>query len=297
MRKAFTLIELLVVIAIIAILAAILFPVFTQAKQQAKKAAATSNAKQIALASIMYANDVDDTIHVATTWGGGGPVTVGGVSMMPWTWMVMPYMKNADIMQDPQGPDSLPFPATWPTLLAKAMSPSFGFNVDGVAQVTQSGTTMIHKATNSTAAANPADTVMYAAKNSTAERYGSTGTIMAATSFWWFGAGTYNIQLTVQQPYCDPAPTVVCGYDWGSNQFLADTILKRKEAAGAYTGAVSMRGSGQMVVSWLDGHVTSKNWGAMAAGTNFGKTATGAWIDGSNGITITDTNKYLWDLN
>jgi len=36
-RRAFTLIELLVVIAIIAILAAILFPVFAQAKEAAKK--------------------------------------------------------------------------------------------------------------------------------------------------------------------------------------------------------------------------------------------------------------------
>lgn len=60
-RRAFTLIELLVVIAIIAILAAILFPVFAQAKLQAKKAVAISNQKQIGLAMLMYANDADDT--------------------------------------------------------------------------------------------------------------------------------------------------------------------------------------------------------------------------------------------
>jgi prepilin-type N-terminal cleavage/methylation domain-containing protein len=59
---AFTLIELLVVIAIIAILAAILFPVFAQAKAAAKKATATSNAKQIVLAEIMYSNDYDDGV-------------------------------------------------------------------------------------------------------------------------------------------------------------------------------------------------------------------------------------------
>jgi len=40
---AFTLIELLVVIAIIAILAAILFPVFAQAKEAAKKTSCLSN--------------------------------------------------------------------------------------------------------------------------------------------------------------------------------------------------------------------------------------------------------------
>ena len=51
MKKAFTLIELLVVIAIIAILAAILFPVFAQAKEVAKKTASMSNMKQIGTAA------------------------------------------------------------------------------------------------------------------------------------------------------------------------------------------------------------------------------------------------------
>jgi prepilin-type N-terminal cleavage/methylation domain-containing protein len=59
-KRAFTLIELLVVIAIIAILAAILFPVFAQAKAQAKKAADLSNNKQTNLAAQMYLNDADD---------------------------------------------------------------------------------------------------------------------------------------------------------------------------------------------------------------------------------------------
>ncbi len=59
-RRAFTLIELLVVIAIIAILAAILFPVFAQAKLQAKKAASISNQKQMGLSLLMYTNDSDD---------------------------------------------------------------------------------------------------------------------------------------------------------------------------------------------------------------------------------------------
>jgi len=58
--QAFTLIELLVVIAIIAILAAILFPVFAQAKEAAKKASCLSNVKQIALGTYMYNADYDD---------------------------------------------------------------------------------------------------------------------------------------------------------------------------------------------------------------------------------------------
>jgi prepilin-type N-terminal cleavage/methylation domain-containing protein/prepilin-type processing-associated H-X9-DG protein len=60
LNKAFTLIELLVVVAIIAILAAILFPVFAQAKEAAKKTVCLSNGNQIGVALLLYLNDYDD---------------------------------------------------------------------------------------------------------------------------------------------------------------------------------------------------------------------------------------------
>ncbi len=91
MKRAFTLIELLVVIAIIAILAAILFPVFAQAKVAAKKSVSVSNAKQMGLAQFMYMGDNDDTF--VSSWAKGFP---GDASF----W-VQPYMKNLDILFDP----------------------------------------------------------------------------------------------------------------------------------------------------------------------------------------------------
>src|SRR5215470_7170496 len=98
---AFTLIELLVVIAIIAILAAILFPVFAQAREQARKATCVSNLRQLTNAWLMYAQDYDETW---VTTGKGYPDnwdkgTCGdnGSDIRDGNYLVQPYVKNFNI--------------------------------------------------------------------------------------------------------------------------------------------------------------------------------------------------------
>jgi prepilin-type N-terminal cleavage/methylation domain-containing protein/prepilin-type processing-associated H-X9-DG protein len=65
-HRGFTLIELLVVIAIIAILAAILFPVFAKAREKARQSSCLNNQRQIAVATLMYAQDHDETLPDAS---------------------------------------------------------------------------------------------------------------------------------------------------------------------------------------------------------------------------------------
>jgi len=102
MKRAFTLIELLVVIAIIAILAAILFPVFAQAKQAAKKTGDLSNLKQLGTALMIYTSDYDDT-PPQTTWSERDVITRVRLhsAKIHWSYTMQPYVKNLDIFYSP----------------------------------------------------------------------------------------------------------------------------------------------------------------------------------------------------
>jgi prepilin-type N-terminal cleavage/methylation domain-containing protein/prepilin-type processing-associated H-X9-DG protein len=118
-QNGFTLIELLVVIAIIAILAAILFPVFAQAREQARKTACLSNLKQLGLAALMYVEDYDETwpcmyleaarlvpndIYSEVYNGHVGPsddFEVQYVKTSSYMAQFMPYIKSAALFKCP----------------------------------------------------------------------------------------------------------------------------------------------------------------------------------------------------
>lgn len=125
MKKAFTLIELLVVIAIIAILAAILFPVFAQAKEAAKKTSTLSNYKQTGTGTAIYLADADDQFPLAWSFDGAGGQwrwnfltsvpngwRPGAFSVDPrksedgmyWANSIQPYLKNYQLFQQQGNP-------------------------------------------------------------------------------------------------------------------------------------------------------------------------------------------------
>lgn len=92
-KSGFTLIELLVVITIIAILAAILFPVFSRAREKARAASCASNLKQIGLAAKMYLEDYDQVNVPAVVSTPGGTLS--------WAVLLKPYHKNLQLFTCP----------------------------------------------------------------------------------------------------------------------------------------------------------------------------------------------------
>jgi len=121
-KQGFTLIELLVVIAIIAILAAILFPVFSQAREKARQTQCLSNLRQIGQAALMYLQDWDEyCLHQCNA----------NMQIGSWAAVLQPYVKNWNVYWCP----TLGYPDTtgWDDCV-KAMVPHYGLNGWGTAE-------------------------------------------------------------------------------------------------------------------------------------------------------------------
>ena len=78
-----------------------------------------------------------------------------------------------------------------------------------------------------------------------------------------------------------------CLAGWGSGGFF-ETELGLTQIAGSKTGGNSLRASNNVVVGWVDGHVSKKSAGSLAVGSNWTPTA-------PEGVDIVDTNTYVWD--
>lgn len=107
-RRAFSLIELLVVIAIIAVLAAILFPVFSRAKEASKRVACVSNARQLGMSVMIYVEDHNGAFPMAANYD--VPTTD---RYRIWTAQVFNYIENRGIFNCPSADGK--FGDTWAT--------------------------------------------------------------------------------------------------------------------------------------------------------------------------------------
>ena len=110
----FTLIELLIVIAIIALLSALLFPVFSRIRENARRTSCQSNLKQITLAFSLYTQDSDEKLP-PMEYGDTAGFTVS------WRQLTNAYAKSPRVYACPSnpfnnvaaGPDDGAFPISY----------------------------------------------------------------------------------------------------------------------------------------------------------------------------------------
>jgi len=294
-RIAFTLIELLVVIAIIAILAAILFPVFAQAKEAAKKTAAISNSKQVALADIMYSTDSDD----------GFPISSYNENQKIWPGvpdtnsqlLLKPYMKNEGILFDPTNPagerdrecpgqaagcDGLEDPNLVPANLKQAqhdfnigMTADWGINYEFINPVYVTPSGLDITAIAQTAVSRPANT------------------ILAISSLWDrradgtpFGGGNYGVDAPCVYDVNnkDLRPGYQSGWGW---YWFGGWNPQSPLAWNVFGGVWPWHGT-HTVVAWVDGHTKVLDITQVAQGCDVRP----GWAGH-----VLNINTYLWSDN
>jgi len=284
----FTLIELLVVIAIIAILAAILFPVFAQAREQARKTSCLSNTKQLALGCIMYTQDYDETLVMGWNWTAPGELRDNGAVYRAWTaWTknIQPYIKNEQILLCPDNSQNSFITSANVSAREEIYSP-YGYNYGylGTFNGTDpSGLGYEWLPITLAGISRPAQEVMIT--DDQGPNWADTG----HATVWYQPAG--NI---IEPPDACLSPSVFFSSGWG----LPDGLTAAYDYPGY--GGVDWRHSGSGFVqgvlptggvntAFTDGHAKFYRPGGLAAGTNFQPN------QGGCSVYVVDKTQYLWD--
>lgn len=276
-RYAFTLIELLVVIAIIAILAAILFPVFAQAKQAAKKTASLSNIKQQALACIMYEGDADDHFVLYVN-GSYGNLYNPNIRTDTWVWLLQPYTKNLGLDVDPGvGDTQNEFGGGVNSWYANQDShPQYGYNYLFLSPFWNCDTSLSRSAS---LAVKPSDTVMFTT---------SMGFVDAPL------VGFNAVNAPGAWPIVAPAPHACIWYS-AVGFYTGNWSANNPPNIGKVTASVRIKTySDGALVAWVDGHAKYMRDGALAVGTDY---STATYTNANVGAQILDTNAYKWTLD
>jgi len=313
--RAFTLLELLVVIAIIAVLAGILFPVFAQAKLEAKRTDSLSNLKQLVLGELLYQTDYDDEFLLSSQDFANSSCPLQGQCLdnlakpaLLWPDLLIPYIKTLKVFVDPgtgdpqgvfaeSGPDSII--QNW------GNDAQYGYNYLFLSPMVPGGNTGDHATghilslgRSASAAIHPADTVMFSLAQGFASANSAAYQFLTPDTDWadapgvnvWVVPALDRVVMTSYGCYWGTAPMWTCGW-------VNDTPAGY---GGPVTGTVRMLKpypGGNF--AWVDGHVKSMTLGAITAGTDFATStpADGSTQFGTTGSVVTDVDKFLWTLD
>jgi prepilin-type N-terminal cleavage/methylation domain-containing protein len=292
-RKAFTLIELLVVIAIIAILAAILFPVFAQAKEMAKKANCQSNCKQWDLAMIMYETDADDYFPV---WMASGSFDVQTPGHPDYDLMnvLNPYIKSEDLSRTPGDPFSIDSrerdTASFPDPFTKPEPYRTAQRLYNTGWLTDYGINYQYMTGLFPDPANGSYTIVHPQSQNYIQQ--PAATIGYVTGIFNRSAGGAQLeggQLPIDPPCifnADGSTPGIVAYQYSGTYYYYGGWNPSHPLWWNVFGGVWPYYAQNATTGFMDGHVKSLKIGQISNGCNV--------IDNWGGL-ITDKNAYLWD--
>ena len=288
-RPRFTLIELLVVVAIIAILAAMLMPALAKARAVARAATCGQNARQQAMAMILYAGDHEDWLPFAygidtdtAVYGGSAGTPATGYGGRNWSLFILPYVSS----------DTRVFhcPGWWPTAEEESLAGQapWYYMLNGAEALVyttyranpylgcEGGNGGIFRGAGCTNNADYKATPLYARLDDAAE------TVVS------FCASRLQYQYT-SSPQCAAStgrytgsgersnPTNYVNYKWRLNMGLVHGGTSRVVILPGGTPNVSMYPNGKANVSFFDGHVEL--------------------LGGDSGKTFYDTTDRYWRIS
>lgn len=130
-KQGFTLIELLIVVGILGLLAAIILPVLSHAKENARRASCAANLHQLGLAFAAYTQEYDEKLPT-TAFGGSHPYLVTNVG---WAGKLYPYLKSVSPFHCPDDPTR---DTVFSGSTRSAVAVSYGININFHASAAQS---------------------------------------------------------------------------------------------------------------------------------------------------------------
>lgn len=301
-RHAFTLIELLVVIAIIAILAAILFPVFAQAKEAAKRTACVSNSNQIGKATMMYMGDNDDRIPLVH-YNRGPLIAAPNTQNQAYPMNQMAgYLGDKTVYRCPSDSNATDqvlslhpttgqtIPQGYPRDTAWALKANYGLNMQFLCPMADvPGETAMVFPIIASQASSPARTIAYT--ESIWDRNAS-GVPQGGGNWALDAPCVRNMQGQLTQPF---PPGYTQSYWFGGwamnsgpllwNVFGGNWPWHMGKNRGNETW--NRRNEGVVVANYLDGHTKAQKIDALTAGCNVQPAFAGQ---------IFDHERYEWDL-
>lgn len=271
-QSGFTLIELLVVIAIIAILAAILFPVFAQAKEAAKKTVGLSNLKQMGTAVNIYTADYDDTFGLngvlsIPCYGSDGSYAYSYGAMVPFPTSAFNYSSSANDICKLNAVSSFATNAMYPYMKSLDMLKDGGTSFERAPRNFLLDT----DANRATGAAQLGLSRFSYTYNGLLSGYNASSvTSPSTTPVYWDGQGKRNIYGHVYA-----SPSLTCDYVAGGCKYVPtkDGCDPAKNGETSWVTTNTNKSgwnvfSGGVIYSYTDSHAKFKKNGSGNAGTD-----------------------------